>query len=548
MKIITVKAGKNNFLIENFSRTNTIKRMIQNITNWPMISLIYAICLLLFILLLVELSLSIFIHRTKKKNKENEKIDFTLHSLFIFRVFFRFEIVYLFLKIIEIPDGAAYPWNLLYEIPASAIFYSGLIIPVYMLINLFISQYNNQHLEDALENKLRSISSKSLKRIFFFLVLSLLLSKTLKLLPLELRNSFLVRSILISNGILFTGIILLTVQKSFKSARKLFDEKIEKSRISILIYSLSVPLQLIILSLSLYWIESLMVDMPLFSNIINKSQSFLVLAALLVFTFRIVEILGSRLSRMSDSETNPLDKTLVEMMRMIVRIALIFIGAFGVIQIVTGKPLTTLLAGLGIGGLALALAAQDTLKNFFGSLMIMTDKPFKIGERVKGKDFDGTIEAIGFRSTRIRTLVGHQVIIPNEQMASNPIENIGKRPYIRRLTNITVTYGTSPDKMEKALSIIKNILENHEGMDPEFPPRVFFNDLNTDSLNILMLYWYFPPDYWMYMAFTEYVNLRIMKEFNQEGIEFAFPTTTTYLEQSEGQKILFQMEKDSIDD
>jgi MscS family membrane protein len=129
----------------------------------------------------------------------------------------------------------------------------------------------------------------------------------------------------------------------------------------------------------------------------------------------------------------------------------------------------------------------------------------------------------------VRTLTGHLVTIPNEKVASESVENIGRRPSIRRLANITITYDTPPDKMERALNLIREILDNHEGMQPDFPPRVFFNEFNDTSLNIIMLYWYHPPDWAAYMAFSERVNLQIMRAFEKEGIEFAFPTTTNYL-------------------
>ncbi|MBU1570515.1 MAG: mechanosensitive ion channel family protein [Proteobacteria bacterium] len=105
------------------------------------------------------------------------------------------------------------------------------------------------------------------------------------------------------------------------------------------------------------------------------------------------------------------------------------------------------------------------------------------------------------------------------------------RPFIRRTSNITVTYDTPPGKVERAVSIIKEILADHEGMLPDYPPRVFFDEFNEVSLNILMIYWYSPPDYWAFKAFCEKVNLKIMRAFEAEGIEFAFPTTTTYLAQ-----------------
>jgi MscS family membrane protein len=196
-----------------------------------------------------------------------------------------------------------------------------------------------------------------------------------------------------------------------------------------------------------------------------------------------------------------------------------------------GLKVSTLLAGLGVGGLAFALAAQDTLKNLLGSIMILLDKPYKVGQRVVVKGHDGVVEEIGLRSTRIRLLTGHQTVIPNEEMAKIDVENIGQRPHIRRLTNIGVTYDTPPEKIEKAVELILKILDNHEGMDAEFPPRAYFNEYNPYSLNIVVVYWYHPADYWGYMKFSQGVNLQIAREFQKEGIKFAFPTTTTYLSQ-----------------
>ena len=202
-----------------------------------------------------------------------------------------------------------------------------------------------------------------------------------------------------------------------------------------------------------------------------------------------------------------------------------------------GFDVNTLLAGLGVGGLAVALAAQDTLKNFIASIMILLDKPYKVGQRIVVKGHDGVVEEIGLRSTKMRLLTGHLTTIPNDQMASSDVENIGRRPHIRRLTNITITYDTPPEKVEKAVSIVLAILDNHEGMDPEFPPKAYFNEFNPASLNLLVLYWYHPADYWGFMEHSQRVNLQIMKAFEKEGIKFAFPTTTTYLTQDSGQPL-----------
>ena len=157
-----------------------------------------------------------------------------------------------------------------------------------------------------------------------------------------------------------------------------------------------------------------------------------------------------------------------------------------------GIPITTLLASAGVGGLAMALAAQDTLRNLFGTIMLMADKPFRVGERIVADGYDGIVEDIGLRSTRIRLLTGHLVTIPNDTLARNDIENIGRRPYIRRVTDIRIPLKTSRDKIDKALTAIRQALADHEGMSADYPPRVFFNEFNADSFNVRVIYWY-PP-------------------------------------------------------
>ena len=174
--------------------------------------------------------------------------------------------------------------------------------------------------------------------------------------------------------------------------------------------------------------------------------------------------------------------------------------------------------------------AQDTIKNFFAApWLVFTDRPFAIGDRVVVDGHDGVVQEVGFRSTRIRTLEGNLVTLPNGELANKTILNIGQRPHIHRLMNVTIPYDTPPKKVRRAVEILRDVLANHEGMEKDFPPRVFFNDFNSASLNLLVIYWYHLPDYWAYMAFSEKVNMEILRRFNDEGIEFAFPTQTLYL-------------------
>jgi len=243
----------------------------------------------------------------------------------------------------------------------------------------------------------------------------------------------------------------------------------------------------------------------------------------------LVDVPSRWLANMAEKTESKLDNMLVPIVRKSLRITVVLLVLVQIAQTLSEKPITSIIAGLGIGGLAVALAAQDTIKNFFGSVVLFIDKPFELGDRIVIDGHDGPVEEVGLRSTKIRTLEGHLVTIPNGELANKAIQNIGKRPYIRRVANITITYDTPPEKIDRALEIVKEILDNHEGMRENLPPRVYFNDLNADSLNILVIYWYHPPNYWDYLAFTERFNKEVFSRFSEEGIDFAFPTQTTYL-------------------
>jgi MscS family membrane protein len=245
--------------------------------------------------------------------------------------------------------------------------------------------------------------------------------------------------------------------------------------------------------------------------------------------YRMVDVVDRGLHNIAEKTASKMDDMLAPLVRKSLRVTIVVLALTQIATSLSDKPVTSLLAGLGVGGLAVALAAQDTLKNFFGSLVIFSDKPFDMGDRIIVDGHDGTVAEVGFRSTRIRTLEGNLVTIPNGELANKTILNIGKRPHIRRILNIALVYSTPPEKISRALEIIKGLLENHEGMNPDFPPRVYFDNFKDFSLNIFVIYWYHPPNYWDYMAFSEKLNLEILRRFNEEGIEFAFPTRTVHV-------------------
>lgn len=265
------------------------------------------------------------------------------------------------------------------------------------------------------------------------------------------------------------------------------------------------------------------------AQIVLTVSSVLIALSIGLLAYYMVDAPGVWFEQLMIKQDNSTSKMFAPAIRKTLRVAVVILVLIQLFQILSDKPIASVIAGLGIGGLAVALAAQDTLKHFIGSFVIAGDRPFEIGDRVVVDGHDGPVESIGMRSTRIRTLEGHLVSIPNGELANRTIRNIGKRPFIRRVGNVTITYDTPSAKIERAVEILKEILDNHEGMHEELPPRVYFNELNSASLNILFLYWYHPPDYWAYMDFTQKVNLEIMRRFNAEGIDFAFPTQTLHL-------------------
>ena len=189
-----------------------------------------------------------------------------------------------------------------------------------------------------------------------------------------------------------------------------------------------------------------------------------------------------------------------------------------------GYDVGAVLAGLGIGGLALAMAAKDTVSNFFGGVTIFVDQPFKLGDRVKVSGFDGTIEEIGIRSTRMRTLAGTLVTIPNSVFSDSSVENVSEEPSRKVSLNLGLPYDTTPDSMKLAMSTLREIAASNDHLEEKIV--VSFNAFGDFAMNILFIY-YIKKDADIMETQTE-VNMEVLSSFNAAGLEFAFPTQTLY--------------------
>lgn len=194
-----------------------------------------------------------------------------------------------------------------------------------------------------------------------------------------------------------------------------------------------------------------------------------------------------------------------------------------------GMNVTGLLASLSIGGLAVGLAAQDTLSNLFGAVALFVDKPFRIGDCIQFDKVDGCVEGIGLRSTRIRNQDGHLVVIPNRTMANASLTNVSKRPDIRTVMNVGISYDTPVDGIQRAIKMIDAIYRSNPKI---VDLMVTFNKFETSSLNIQVAYGWNSTNDREYLAGIQLLNLELKRRFDAEGIRFALPAQTVYMKQA----------------
>ncbi|HAR43877.1 MAG TPA: mechanosensitive ion channel protein MscS [Bdellovibrionales bacterium] len=194
-----------------------------------------------------------------------------------------------------------------------------------------------------------------------------------------------------------------------------------------------------------------------------------------------------------------------------------------------GFNVTTLIAGLGVGGIAVALAVQNILGDLFASLTIVLDKPFVVGDFIVVGDFMGTLEHIGLKTTRIRSLSGEQLIFSNSDLLQSRVRNF-KRMSERRVSfSLGVIYQTSSEQLSRIPTLIKEIVSAVPNTRFE---RCHFLKFGTSSLDVETVYWVLNPDYGVYADIAQQVNLEIFRRFGAEGIQFAYPTQTLFIQKN----------------
>jgi MscS family membrane protein len=291
----------------------------------------------------------------------------------------------------------------------------------------------------------------------------------------------------------------------------------------------------IVFLLMVVFIPALQLPPDMSQYLILGLKALLPIFGTIIF-YRLVDILAMYLERLAKKTESTLDDQLVPLLRKTLKAFIVIIGTLFVLSNLD-IDIIPLLTGLSIGGLAFALAAQDTIKNFFGSLMIFIDKPFQIGDWITSGDIDGSVEEVGFRSSRIRTFRNSLMYVPNGKMADSTIDNHGLRQYRRFYTQIAVTYDTPPVLIETFVEGLRKIVENHPDTRKDYY-NIYFNDMASFSLNIMFYIFFEVPDWSAELKARHEILIEILKLADKLGVNFAFPTQTLQMETFPGQPSL----------
>ncbi len=261
-------------------------------------------------------------------------------------------------------------------------------------------------------------------------------------------------------------------------------------------------------------------------RILDRIYKLLFFSSIIWLGLRIIDYFGLRMARKADETESKFDDQVIPFLKEAIKVIVIILGAFFILDNVFEVDVTTIVAGLGIGGVALALASKESLENLLGSFTIFLDKPFTIGDVVTVNGITGTVEKVGFRSTRLRTFEKSYVTIPNKKMVDVELDNLTLRTFRRARFAIGVTYDTSLEQMHAIVADIQKLLDENQDTNMEGVAR--FHEFGPSSLDILVMYYVDTDDYNHYLDVKQYLNYEIIKIVEKHGAEFAFPSTSVY--------------------
>ncbi|NLJ56213.1 MAG: mechanosensitive ion channel [Firmicutes bacterium] len=316
-----------------------------------------------------------------------------------------------------------------------------------------------------------------------------------------------------------------------KIALKMFTKKETEPDLHVL-RALEPPLRFLFITLGIYLSLKFL---PLSAALNVTVLKLFRMAIIVILAWVFYNLAGARLfvatSRSFDLE---IDDILIPFLSKFTRVVIIVLAA-SIIAEEWGYNVSSFVAGLGLGGLAVALAAQDALGNIFGGIVIIMDKPFSIGERITTPSVDGTVEDISFRSTKVRTLTNAVVTVPNSTLANEPITNWAKMEKRRITFNLGINSEAPLEKFKNCLEKIRTMLENHPGIHKDTIHAVF-DQFNEGRLEILFYFFTTTTDWGEYLKIKEEVNFNTLVILEEEGLSLAFPGRSIYLQNKDPEK------------
>jgi MscS family membrane protein len=264
--------------------------------------------------------------------------------------------------------------------------------------------------------------------------------------------------------------------------------------------------------------------------LINKGFSLIYIYSIFIIFLRLIDYIGLILLKRAEETASKMDDQLIPFVLEIIKFVVYVFAIFIILGSVLGVNIIALTTGLGIGGLALAMASKESLENLLGSFTIFLDQPFTVGDVVTVGAVTGVVEKVGFRSTRIRTFDKSLVTLPNKKMIDAELDNLGMRPVRRVKFNIGLTYETSTNQIKAIVTDIQEMINLHEKTNQD--GRVRFQEFGSSSLDIMVMYFVDSPNWEDLINVKEEVNYKIMKIVKKHNSDFAFPSTTVYLQKN----------------
>ncbi len=278
----------------------------------------------------------------------------------------------------------------------------------------------------------------------------------------------------------------------------------------------------------LWWSGIFWLDLPVsVLQILLVSVRFAVVVAVVWVAYRFADLFAEVLQAKAATTESKFDDLLAPLVRKSLKL---FVAAFGLVFIADNLDIdiSSLLAGLGIGGIAVALAAQDVVKNLFGSVMVILDRPFAVGDWVVIEDVEGTVDEVGFRSTRVRTFYNSLVTVPNARLISTAVDNYGARRYRRWSTTVGLTYDTPADKLEAFTEGVRELIRRHPETRKDYF-EVHVKGFSASAIDVMLYLFFETPDWTRELAARHRLALDILRLAQELGVAFAYPTQTVHV-------------------